>query len=237
MKWVDPSIELVACGSSSSDDAHLRLAGSARCWRSATTTWITSPCTATTAIPPTTRRTSWPASMDMDSFIKTVVCHLRQRRRARSTARRRSTSASTSGTYGTTPTQQDNDSLTSRNPGARAPAPAGGRLQLRGRAAGGQHAHHPPAQRRPGEDCLPGAAGQRHRADHDRATAAASWAQTIFWPFMHASNYGRGTALRALGRTARCYDCADYHDVPYRRRGGDAGRRRLRHALLPSTAI
>ena len=25
-----------------------------------------------------------------------------------------------------------------------------------------------------------------------------AWAQTIYWPFLHASKYGRGTALRAL---------------------------------------
>ena len=24
------------------------------------------------------------------------------------------------------------------------------------------------------------------------------WAQTIYWPFMHASHYGRGTALRPM---------------------------------------
>ena len=42
----------------------------------------------------------------------------------------------------------------------------------------------------------------------------AAWAQTIFYPFLHASAYGRGTALRALVQSP-CYDCADYHDVPY----------------------
>lgn len=42
----------------------------------------------------------------------------------------------------------------------------------------------------------------------------SAWAQTIFWPFMHASKYGRGTALKCI------IDCASYHtkeygDVPY----------------------
>ena len=40
------------------------------------------------------------------------------------------------------------------------------------------------------------------------------WAQTIFWPYMHASRYGRGTALKALVDTP-VYDCADYSGVPY----------------------
>ena len=40
------------------------------------------------------------------------------------------------------------------------------------------------------------------------------WAQTIFYPFMHASRYGRGTALRALV-SSPVYDCADYENVPY----------------------
>ncbi|MCR5088880.1 MAG: alpha-N-arabinofuranosidase [Oscillospiraceae bacterium] len=39
------------------------------------------------------------------------------------------------------------------------------------------------------------------------------WAQTIFYPYMHASLYGRGRALRAA---VNCgfYDCADYERVP-----------------------
>lgn len=39
------------------------------------------------------------------------------------------------------------------------------------------------------------------------------WAQTIFYPFMHASCYGRGTSLRALVN-APVYDCRDYDAVP-----------------------
>jgi len=45
-------------------------------------------------------------------------------------------------------------------------------------------------------------------------TGGAAWAQTIFYPFMHASNYGRGTALRALVSTPT-YHCSDYENVPY----------------------
>ena len=39
------------------------------------------------------------------------------------------------------------------------------------------------------------------------------WAQTIFYPYLHASTYGRGTALRALVHSP-VYDCADYEKVP-----------------------
>ena len=40
------------------------------------------------------------------------------------------------------------------------------------------------------------------------------WAQTIYWPFMHASQYGRGTALRPIIKTPR-YSSKDYDDVPF----------------------
>ena len=39
------------------------------------------------------------------------------------------------------------------------------------------------------------------------------WAQTIFWPMMHASKYGRGTALRPV-LSSPVYDCRDYEKVP-----------------------
>ena len=39
------------------------------------------------------------------------------------------------------------------------------------------------------------------------------WAQTIYWPFLHASKYGRGTSLLALVDSP-VYSCADYDDVP-----------------------
>ena len=40
------------------------------------------------------------------------------------------------------------------------------------------------------------------------------WAQTIYWPFLHASNFGRGTSLNAIVNSP-VYDCADYENVPY----------------------
>jgi len=39
------------------------------------------------------------------------------------------------------------------------------------------------------------------------------WAQTIYWPMMHASKYGRGTALRPV-ISSPVYDCTDYEKVP-----------------------
>lgn len=40
-----------------------------------------------------------------------------------------------------------------------------------------------------------------------------AWAQTTFWPMLHASKYGRGTSLRAAVESP-FYDCADYEGVP-----------------------
>ena len=39
------------------------------------------------------------------------------------------------------------------------------------------------------------------------------WAQTIFYPMMHASRFGRGTALRPI-LSSPTYDCKDYEKVP-----------------------
>ena len=40
------------------------------------------------------------------------------------------------------------------------------------------------------------------------------WAQTIYWPLYYVSKYGRGTALRPIVKSPS-YDCADYEQVPY----------------------
>jgi len=42
----------------------------------------------------------------------------------------------------------------------------------------------------------------------------AAWRQTIFYPFLHASLYGRGKALIPLIQSPR-YDTKEYTDVPY----------------------
>ena len=41
-----------------------------------------------------------------------------------------------------------------------------------------------------------------------------AWAQTIFYPFLHASRFGRGVSLLPVVETP-VYDCADYQNVPY----------------------
>ncbi len=40
-----------------------------------------------------------------------------------------------------------------------------------------------------------------------------SWAQTIYWPFLHASQYGRGRALKPIVDSPK-YDSKDFTDVP-----------------------
>lgn len=45
-------------------------------------------------------------------------------------------------------------------------------------------------------------------------TGGSAWSQTIYYPFMHASLYGRGTALKPVIETER-YDSKDFTDVPY----------------------
>jgi alpha-N-arabinofuranosidase len=40
------------------------------------------------------------------------------------------------------------------------------------------------------------------------------WKQTIFYPYMHASLYGRGTALQTVVSSPK-YDCRDFTDVPF----------------------
>ena len=41
-----------------------------------------------------------------------------------------------------------------------------------------------------------------------------AWAQTIFYPFLHASGFGRGISLKPVVETPS-YDCVDYKNVPY----------------------
>jgi len=42
----------------------------------------------------------------------------------------------------------------------------------------------------------------------------AIWMQTTYYPFLHASSYGRGTALLSMVDSPK-YDAKDYTDVPY----------------------
>jgi alpha-N-arabinofuranosidase len=44
-------------------------------------------------------------------------------------------------------------------------------------------------------------------------SARGCWAQTIYWPFLHASQYGRGTALQPVIQSP-LYSSKDFDDVP-----------------------
>jgi alpha-N-arabinofuranosidase len=46
------------------------------------------------------------------------------------------------------------------------------------------------------------------------ASGGAAWKQTIYYPYLHASVYGRGTVLVPLIKSPK-YDAKDYTDVPY----------------------
>jgi alpha-N-arabinofuranosidase len=46
------------------------------------------------------------------------------------------------------------------------------------------------------------------------ANGGAAWKQTIYYPYMHASVFGRGTVLVPLIKSPK-YDAKDYTDVPY----------------------
>ncbi|NBD22270.1 arabinosylfuranosidase ArfA [Paenibacillus glycinis] len=46
------------------------------------------------------------------------------------------------------------------------------------------------------------------------ANGGDAWRQTIFYPYMHASLYGRGVSLKPIIRSPK-YDSAAYTDVPY----------------------
>ena len=45
-------------------------------------------------------------------------------------------------------------------------------------------------------------------------TGGGVWAQTLYWPLLQATTYGRGTALRPIVQSP-VYDCADLDAVPY----------------------
>ncbi|WP_166239524.1 alpha-N-arabinofuranosidase [Paenibacillus turpanensis] len=46
------------------------------------------------------------------------------------------------------------------------------------------------------------------------ANGGPAWKQTIFYPFLHASLYGRGKALQPIVQSPK-YDSKDFSDVPY----------------------
>ena len=135
MKWVDPSIELVACGSSSSEMPTFGELGADE---------MLDECYDTIDYVSLHRYYGNPTndtpgflarSMDLDAFIKTVVSICDAVKRQEAQQEDRSTSPSTSGTSGTIPTSRTRRSGSGTSWGRALPH-AGGHLQLRGRAAG-----------------------------------------------------------------------------------------------------
>jgi alpha-N-arabinofuranosidase len=45
-------------------------------------------------------------------------------------------------------------------------------------------------------------------------TGGGAWRQSIYYPFMHASAYGRGTVLSGPAKSEK-YDSKEYSDIPY----------------------
>lgn len=45
-------------------------------------------------------------------------------------------------------------------------------------------------------------------------TGGGAWKQTIYYPYLHASQYGRGTAIKPITFSPK-YDSKDFTDVPY----------------------
>ena len=164
--------------------------GAHRPRRRPTTSSTTSRCTATTSSAATTGPASWPARWTWTGSSRRVVAtcdHVRAVGRHRSA----STCRSTSGTSGTRALRRRGE------PGdQQAPHLIEDTYSVDRRGGGRQPADLDAPARRPGQDRLPGPAGQRHRADPDRAGGPA-WRQTTFHPFALTSRHGRGTVLRA----------------------------------------
>ena len=139
MRQLDPSVELVVCGSSSAQHADLRRVGAHRARRTPTTTSTSSPATPTTRSTTATsaasspRPSTWTTSSSRSSRPPTTCG-------ASSRARRRSTSRSTSGTSGTSTRYQDVDKIAGHRRLAGGPAPARGHLLGRRRRRGRQPA-------------------------------------------------------------------------------------------------
>ena len=163
-----PTLELVVCGSSSAQMPTVRDVGAGRARGDLrrrrlhlVPRLLRAASTATTAAswPP---RSTWTASSTRSSPPPTT-----SRRSAAAT--RRSTSPSTSGTSGTSPATSEVDRITDVERVAGRPAAARGRLLGRRRRRLRQPAHLADPARRPRHRGEPGPAGERDRADHDRA--------------------------------------------------------------------
>ena len=207
MRWVDPSIELVACGSSNRDDADVPRNGKRPCSSIPTTHVDYISLHAYYGNREDDTANFLAKTLDMDSFIRS------------------SSSPSTDAKAQEAQQKDDHLSFDEWNvwyhsneadrkiePWKIAPAAARGYLHVRRRPLGRLHADHPAEARRPGQDRMSRPARQRHRTDHDREGRRA-WRQTIFYPVMHASTLGRGTSLLPVVKSP-VYDARDFEAVP-----------------------
>ena len=172
MRLVDPSIELVACGSSNSA---MPTFGA---WEQTVLGHTydrstTSRCTPTTRSSTGTTRASWPARSTWTTSSSRWSPPPMPCGRKGEAQEATSTSPSTSGTSGTSPAGTPRTSRTS----SRRPACRGAPAAHRGRVLGDRRRRrrHPAqlaaAARRPRADRQPGPAGQRHRPDPHRGRA------------------------------------------------------------------
>ena len=116
--------------------------GSAWCSSTATTASTTSRCTCISPTARKTRPTIWRSTTKLDRYIGTVastIDYVKAKKRSKKNGRHL---ASTSGTSGTIPTQQDRTILDGNERLAACAAPARRHLQFRGRAAGRLHPQH-----------------------------------------------------------------------------------------------
>ena len=164
MKWVDPSIELVACGSSSSE---MPTFGS---WEYE----MLDECYDTIDYVSLHRYYGNPTndtpgflarSMDLDAFIKTVVSICDAVGGKKHSKKKLNLSFDEWNVWYHS-NEQDKE-VWKQGKWNRALPLLEDIYNFEERAAGGLDAHHLPAQRGPRQDRVPGAAGQRHRPHHD----------------------------------------------------------------------
>ena len=144
-------------------------------------------------------------TLDMENFIRTVVAtcdYVKGVKRSRKTINLSFDEWNV--WYHSLP---DNARLV---PWQEAPKLQRGHLQFRGRLVRRLGPDHAAAPRGPDQDGVSGPVGQRNCPDPDPRERVIK--QTIFYPFLHASRYGRGTVLTSV-IDSPMYDSKDFTDV------------------------
>ena len=197
MRQIDPAIELVACGSSSSADAHLRRRGRQRCSSTPTTPWTTSASTPTTRSARATWRASSPRRSTWTSFIRSVIAtadHVGAKRRSQ---KRVNLSFDEWNVWyqrefvGHTNLGLEQTPASSRTP-SRSPTPS--------RSAGSstRSSATRTASRSPARP-----SSSTSSACIRTEPGGPAWRQTIFHPFAQTARLARGTALRVEPKGAQ----------------------------------